>query len=146
MTHKLSQLWHPFRVVGRNWSQLKGKTIKASTVDVLRCGDIHGYKHPPKFPNAEKVLIRNCDKNFVYYWLNESMFPKVKEIWLDSHPCEWIVFQRFPKANWKLPIPTYIRYKNDWFSGAENRFWPVERSAIQYEAKKITEALEKEIK
>nr|URM61970.1 hypothetical protein [Mimivirus sp.] len=43
--------------------------------------------HYPIF-NAETVFVDACDKNFVYFWIGKYMFPKIKNLYLASHPCE----------------------------------------------------------
>ena len=54
---------------------LKDKII----IMIEQCGDIHPFNSGPIFKGAEKILLLNCDKNFVFYWLNKRTFPNVKK-------------------------------------------------------------------
>lgn len=99
------------------WNGLNGKLIKNSTVILQGFGDIHPYHPGPKF-NAEKVYVYNCDKNFVFYWINEWRFPNLKELNLMSHPCEPCVLrQNFPLINLSQD---YLRYKRRWAEFHDN--------------------------
>jgi hypothetical protein len=83
-----------------------------TTVEIEKCGDIHPQLFPV-FPNATKVTMRGCDKNFVYYWLTPRVFPKVQEIHLYSHPCQKDVLHRFPNATIYLSSD-FAHYKDRW--------------------------------
>jgi hypothetical protein len=56
------------------------------------------------FPNTERVVVFDWEKNAVYYNLTTYRFPSVKEIvFLSSHPCEYNVLFRFSdKTKWIL--------------------------------------------
>ncbi|AFX92945.1 hypothetical protein CE11_00919 [Megavirus courdo11] len=75
-----------------------------------------GYRHEsvshyPIF-NAETVFVDACDKNFVYFWIGKYMFPKIKNLYLASHPCEPCFFTRdFDKV---YLLNDYSTYKNRW--------------------------------
>jgi hypothetical protein len=82
------------------------------------CDDIYGFfiteytKIHLEFPNTTDIFYVNCDKNFVYFNANPDIFPKVKNIYLLSHPCEHSLFHRFPKeVNYYL-IDKYKRFSN----------------------------------
>ena len=50
-----------------------------------------------QFPNAERIVVLNWEKNAVFYNLDMRHFPAAKEIvFLSSHPCEHSVLFRFP--------------------------------------------------
>lgn len=74
------------------WYALSGKIIKNSTV-ILSFGDIWPSKKGPIF-HADTIFLDNCDKNFIYYWLDKNTFPFAKTIYLSSHPCEHDVLER----------------------------------------------------
>jgi hypothetical protein len=59
----------------------------------------------PTFPVVENLFLLDCDKNFVFFWLNCSTFPNVKKIYLSSHPCDPNVFNRF------IAYKTYMKEK-----------------------------------
>lgn len=90
------------------------KRILNEYIIIEGIGDICLEKHP-KFINAREVYIMNCDKNYVYYHVDNSIFPKLKNLFLCSHPCEPIFFTRFNKENQRiLLIDYYKNYKNRW--------------------------------
>lgn len=77
----------------KEWENLQGKIIKNKNVILTRYGDIHPFPNGPKF-ECENLILNNCNKNFVYYWLDKKTFPKVKNVFLGSHPCEFEVLAR----------------------------------------------------
>lgn len=93
------------------WQNLSGKTIKNSTIIIDHYRDIHPFKDGPEFL-AEKAYIINCDGNFVYYWMRKRIFPKLKHVYLLSHPCEPAVLHR-DFAHIYLSSDLY-RYKHRW--------------------------------
>lgn len=100
------------------WTNLNNKRILNSTVILKGFGDLHPYRNGPKF-SAETVYVYNCDKNFVYYWINRSTFPNVKKLYLLSHPCEPPVLnQNIPE--FYLEDGYYRRYKDRWASHNDN--------------------------
>ena len=48
-----------------------------------------------RFPNAEVVYFKDCDKNFPYFVLTPENFSDLRETNFLSHPCESEVFYRF---------------------------------------------------
>ena len=38
------------------------------------------------FRNCRKLVMYECNENFVFYWLNPYYFPQVREIYLYSNP------------------------------------------------------------
>ncbi|CAH6420003.1 Hypothetical protein HVR_LOCUS1056 [uncultured virus] len=99
------------------WSGLKGKTIRNSTVILKGFGDIHPFNNGPKFL-ANTLFVHNCDKNFVYYWVNKSVFPNMKKLYLMSHPCEpEVLNQRIDRI---YLANSYLRYKNRWAPRCNN--------------------------
>jgi hypothetical protein len=119
----------PHIVNGREeWSSYAGKIINDKIVVLKQMGDIHPYENPPKF-SCETIMLDQCDKNFVYYWLDSSVFTNVKNIFLLSHPCESNFFLRWYYIQNYYPTRTipniflahyYERYKNRWARGMEN--------------------------
>jgi len=93
------------------WRNLKGEVIDKEFVILSLMGDIHPFPNTPIL-NCETVWIRYCDKNFVYYWLTRETFPKIKNIILDSHPCEPNVFNRWYNNQSPPNIFVANRYKN----------------------------------
>lgn len=96
------------------YAAMKDKTIfpHAGHITIERCGDIHPQDYP-RFPNATSVTMDRCDKNFVFYWLHEGVFPNINQIYLNSHPCEPQVLHRFPHANFYLS-KSFGHYKTRW--------------------------------
>ncbi len=77
----------------KSWEDLKGKTVVNESVVLARYGDIRPFANGPVF-NCENLFVEECDENFVYYWVNQRTFPKAKNVYLNSHPCEFTVFLR----------------------------------------------------
>lgn len=119
----------PYVVDGRNeWYLLTNKTINRNIVILKQMGDIHPTQHKPKF-NCETLILDQCNKNFVYYWLDSGIFPDVQNIFLLSHPCEPNIFSRWYNVQKYYPnkiVPNiflahyYERYKNRWANEMEN--------------------------
>lgn len=78
----------------------------------------------------------NCDKNFVYYWLNQRTFPNVKKIYLSSHPCDPRVLNRFPQSTLLLD-KFYEEYKTRW-SRDLNNIVIIEEGVIRSQVEKET--------
>jgi hypothetical protein len=103
------------------WSQYDGKITTEKTVWIKNAGDIHPYSYevaPPQF-KCKTVIIEHCNKNFVYYWLTPFHFIGVKNIVLFSHPCEPVVFRRWPSTNIFLS-KQYANYKRRWADDMDN--------------------------
>ena len=99
------------------WDTLKRKRINNKVVILGEFGDIHPFKNGPIFM-AEKVYIEWCDKNFIYYWIDETTFPNAKEVYLMSHPCE-------PETLWRDFDHIYLteqfwQYKERWAKDHDN--------------------------
>jgi hypothetical protein len=47
---------------------------------------------------AEKIYIRDSDKNFILYHLRHCNFPKVREIYLADIPGAFDIYTRFPST------------------------------------------------
>jgi len=108
------------QIVGhQSWKNLTGKYINNKCVEIRDCGDIHPYRNGPIFKGTETLFMNSCDKNFVYYWLNNQTFPNVKTIYLSSHPCEYPVMRRFPQSQIYLN-DWYQRYKTRWADDLTN--------------------------
>lgn len=115
-----------FRANGSHeWYDLENKIIKNKTSVISNMGDIHTYefKHYPKIL-SDNVMLYRCDKNFVYYWLDQNTFPNVKNIILFSHPCEPGLFHRW---NNQKKVDTWIclqkifgEYKTRWAPKYDN--------------------------
>jgi len=132
----------PTRIEGTyGWKSLEGKAVLNRKVDIVGMGDLH-RTFRIQFPGTKIVLMRNCDKNFVYYWLDEFTFPAAEDIWLDSHPCDPRVFERCPKATLYICTNMYRRYKDDWFDSRNPRIVPVDREQIEYEVAEIDKGLQ----
>lgn len=104
------------RIKGNTWIKLQNQILRQSVIDIVGCGDIHRFEFPPQFPRAETIFMRDCDKNFVYYWLEPYHFPKTTKIYLDSHPCEYNVAHRFgDKAMLYMRKEYYDHYYGRWW-------------------------------
>jgi hypothetical protein len=98
------------KIIDRNWHNLTNKRVLNRVVHISKCGDITPYKNGPVFL-ANKVFVTDCDKNFVFYWLDKQTFPVATEIYLSSHPCEPFVFNQFSKL---YLSDRFSNYKKRW--------------------------------
>jgi hypothetical protein len=83
-------------------------------IEVETVGTLSGPREFPRFMH-DTVVVWGWDKNAVYYNLDGSMFPKMKNIVMLSHPCEYSVPWREKDWTWILPHPN-PRY----FGGHQN--------------------------
>ena len=79
------------------WDNLKNKIIHNEVIEIKDCYN-DAFIKGPIFKKAETIFMTECDKNFVYYWLDKRTFPNVQRIFLNSHPCEMPVLHRFNDA------------------------------------------------
>jgi hypothetical protein len=79
--------------------------------------DINPGKFYHKF-EAETLFVHDCDKNFVYYYANHSHFPKLKSIYLMSHPCMPYVLRQNMEHIYLAT--NYRRYKDQWAYDLDN--------------------------
>ncbi len=79
-------------------------------------GDISPFS-PIPIIKSENIFMDRCDKNFVFYWLlqQEKVFPDIKFLYLNSHPCEPAILKRLNEAKFKtfLTEPN-INFCNRW--------------------------------
>lgn len=69
-------------VLGNNaFSRLQSRTPFNHAVIFKNCMDIPSTALPT-FPFASKILFKDCDRNFVYYWLSPWRFPSLKAVYL----------------------------------------------------------------
>lgn len=59
--------------------------LEYDTVIIINIGDLHPYPNGPRF-TCKNLFFINCDKNFVYYWINK--FDSLENMFMFSHPCE----------------------------------------------------------
>jgi hypothetical protein len=76
------------------WKSLFGKRVTNDVVLIKNMGDLHRRRNRIVF-DAKKVYLYDCNKNFIFYWMDRDTFPNVKEIYLFSHPCENTTMHRF---------------------------------------------------
>jgi len=113
-------------IINKNiaWKQLSGKHVVGHRLTIMKdLGYILPFK-PTPIITSKQIVLHNCDKNFVYYWLLplETVFPNVDCILLNSHPCEFRVLNMLQK---KKHINVYLtkrwwKYKERWVPGATN--------------------------
>jgi len=49
------------------------------------------------FPNVNTLFLDKCNKHFVFYNLHPHIFPNLKILYLNSHPCKFATVHRFAK-------------------------------------------------
>ena len=102
-------------IISRNthFRKLFGKFVYNENVAFRWCGDIKPTKYGPIFSNCKIVFVDNCDKNFVYYWINKRRFPNINSIYIfDTHPCDSEVVNRFYDTRIKFYL--CCEYKCRW--------------------------------
>ena len=70
----------------------------------------------------------DCNKNFVFYWINKNIFPNAKQIYVSSHPCDYTSFSGFTINRIDYPNQCYrdintIIYLDDYYSEFKNHSW-----------------------
>jgi hypothetical protein len=90
------------------WLSLKNRQIKNPCVEITN-GMCYSFPNGPIFESTT-LFLNCCDKNFVFYWLNQRTFPNLKSIYLASHPCDYEVLHRFPQSTIYL-IKKFENYK-----------------------------------
>lgn len=94
---KISNKWHIIN------NQKKLINVGYKNIAITNMGDF-GPLSSIKFNNCKNLYIGNCNKNFVYYFLDFHTFPLLQEIYLDNNICEYCVFSRFNNSNVKMYI------------------------------------------
>lgn len=109
-----------YTLCGNTISQLSSKVIFTERVIIRNMGDLLMKNHPV-FPVTKQVIVTECDKNYIYYHLSDTVFPNVSNVYLYSHPCEPVFFRRFNKPHQRILLSdVYKRYKNEWAPDNDN--------------------------
>ena len=95
-------------------------TVNNKTILFKNCPDItlsecrkNGGR--PSFPNAETVFAIDCNKNFVYYYINKFKLPKMRTLYLASPPCDPRVLNNFQHRNTKIYLSNFfLAYFHRW--------------------------------
>lgn len=99
-----------------NFQNLKYQTIKNQTVILSNYGDIHYFRHAPKFLCTTLILNR-CDKNFVATWFSRQTFPNVTTTFIGSHPYDSYILRQ--DVGILYLHEDYCRYKDMWASNID---------------------------
>lgn len=76
-----------------DWKKLAGKKVFNKNVHLMHYGDIHPFENNPIFL-AETLIVSDNSRLFIFYWINKTTFPNVKNLYLFNHPCEREVLRR----------------------------------------------------
>lgn len=103
------------RIIGsESWLKLKSGYVHNKIIDIKKCGDIHAQVRPC-FIGTQTVFLSDCNKNFVFYWLDRITFPNIKTIYLSNHPCEYTVLHRFKRSNCNFYLNDRFKFhKPEW--------------------------------
>jgi hypothetical protein len=74
------------------WESLNKCVVKNKIVDIVSCCNV--YPEGPLLFNAETVFFRDCDGNHQYFWLNNTIFPNIQNIYINTY-YEPDVYRRF---------------------------------------------------
>lgn len=92
----------------------------ANNILIIGMPDFHPL-NGPIFLNCNKLILHQCDKNFVYYWLRKYYFPKLEYVYCNSHPCGPAVLNRMKHENINLVLSKhYSSFKNKWACNNSN--------------------------
>jgi uncharacterized protein DUF5845 len=106
---------HVVTITHKSFRSIEGKEFQPGHQVAIfqKCGAI-----PPRFPqpwfNAPIIFFEGCDKNFIYHWMKRFVFPKASLIYLNSHPCESVVFDRFRDGTRMYLAERFRAYKETW--------------------------------
>lgn len=110
----------------KSWYDASGQTFYEKHIYIKFMGDIQPFWKTeglsnPQFPNCESLCVYACDKNFVYYWITKSQFPKLKTLYLCSHPCQSDWMQRTESwvSNFHV-IDHHANYVRRWANDPSN--------------------------
>jgi len=79
-------------------------------------------KNYPIF-KSENVFFEKCDKYFIGSWMNTCTFPLVKNVFLNSHPCDSHIIRNILLKNNGVNVYLHKRYsiyKHHWFFMNDN--------------------------
>lgn len=94
MKQHIKQFGKYVQIRGNNsWSLLNKSIVEHNVIDIVDCTANDRYG-PKQFSNAEDIFFRNCNGNMIFFHLDNKMFPKVKNIYLDCN-FEPQVYPRF---------------------------------------------------
>lgn len=83
------------------WMRFKHTSVVSTRATLLleNLGDIHPFRDAPMptFPNVRTLVVRNCNKNFVFYWISKGAFPNASTI-LTNSSCDGVPMCTFPAS------------------------------------------------
>lgn len=111
------------------WRALK--TVNPATCILSQLGDIHPENDGPVI-RAHTIVLDQCNKKFAYYWLDERTFPCMKELILNSHPCEpGVVRWMVKRPHIRISVhQNWYPYINRWTSNPSSHIKPI--SGVEY--------------
>lgn len=104
---------------GGAWMKLCGQSLNHAVVIMRDIPGLLPSRDVPVFEKARTIRIEKCNKNFVFYWCRESVFPNVTTVYLDSHPCEPCVLWRWGEDTTIWLGRRHEHYKRRWAKDRE---------------------------
>ncbi|BCS83515.1 hypothetical protein QLL95_gp0608 [Cotonvirus japonicus] len=99
-----------------NWCDFTNKKIYNDIVILDGYPGINPTIKP--YFTCKTLFVDSCDKNFVYYFIDKSSFPFVKNLYLGSHPCEpEVLWRKFDNI---YLLDKYSTYKERWSKNNDN--------------------------
>lgn len=117
--HSIAKLEH------EEWKSFIGCVIQNDNVLLKECPDIYGVESVNNTPIffSRTVVMYECNKNFVFYWLNRhrKVFPKMRTLYLLSHPCESKILHNLHDSRVQTFLSErFFDYKKRWCNDAPN--------------------------
>lgn len=100
--------------------KLGGGQVMCHSLELRRIKAYRAWTQRPSFPITQELRFVKCEKNFLDVWMDPSMFPKVKTIYLFSHPCEPRTFFKFSDEVTIIVHPDYEDYVRRWAPNRQN--------------------------
>lgn len=94
-TNQIKQFGKYIQIRGnQSWRLLDKAIVEHKIVDVVNCTSYGPNDGPLIFNKTEDVYFRGCNGNMIFFNLNSRIFPRIKNIYLDTN-FEPEVYSRF---------------------------------------------------
>lgn len=103
------------------WLSLPKLDTTTKVLKLYDCPDFNPIGNVPIFKNVTHLSYVQCDKNFVYYTIGITCFPKLEHLYICSHPCDPSTFRRYQNKAVTLYVSDHYRnYVERWATEMDN--------------------------